>query len=284
MIEFLEILRRADAEDEGGDAASRVLSLPRTNADFEACRLRDVLCGQLKARLGEEVDTAVASSKELRFRGGDCVGAGAIEQVVAQLTTSPSFCSLVDDARTALQQQAARCGATTTTTTAAAAPGDNSTQEESGFLRRSVLSSSDLERDGIHVKKNKAARTDDWVGVFDLCGNGGQAAGGFSPRVDVEAALGQLEAGLGSSGSASSSVDALGLLAEVNAVRKNALGFCLSVCLLPLAVCCSSSSLFERGWIVQMLFVARRFRIELTGTRRPTGTAVGHMVKCGVHA
>lgn len=219
MKEFLEIIRRAEGEDGGGDAGKRVESLPRTNAEFQTCGLFSTLSDQLEARLGAAVDQAIASD-ELEIDVGGGARPEAIDSAVARLAASPSFVGVVDTARAAVEQAA---GVQTAAAAAAAADGASgsgtATLDTTGsFLRRNVdaLSSSDTEREGMHAKK-KPARRDDWVGLFDLSGGLDSGGGGFfSPRVDVEAALGQLEAGLESpGGSAASAMEALGLLAEV---------------------------------------------------------------------
>lgn len=213
--DFLEIIRRAEGEDEGEDAGKRVESLPRTNAEFQTCGLYSNLSDQLEAQLGAAVDEAVASD-ELELKNGDGVRPEAIDRAVAQLTASPSFVGVVDAARSAVAQAA---GVQTTAAAPAGAAGSSTaTVDATGsFLRRNVdaLSGSDTEREGMHAKK-KPARRDDWVGIFDLSGGLDGGGGFFSPRVDIEAALGQLEVGLESpGGSAASAVEALGLLAEV---------------------------------------------------------------------
>lgn len=212
ITDFLEIFRRAEGEHEGEDAWKRVESLPRTNAEFQTCGLFSSLSGQLEAQLGAAVDEAVTSD-ELALKNGVGVRPEAIDRAVARLTASPSFVGVVDTARSAVQQ-AAGVQQAAPATPASAGSGTTATRNATGsFLRRNVdaLSSSDTEREGMHAKK-KPARRDDWVGIFDLGGGGGS----FSPRVDIEAALGQLEAGLESpGGSAASAIEALGLLAEV---------------------------------------------------------------------
>lgn len=219
MKEFLEIIRRAEGEDEGEDAGKRLESLPQTNAEFQTCGLFSTLCGQLEAALGTAADKAIASD-DLELDVGGGVHPEAIDSAVARLTASPSFVGVVDTARAAVEQAA---GVQTAAAAAAAAEGaagsGTATLDTAGsFLRRNVdaLSSSDTEREGMHAKK-KPARRDDWVGLFDLSGGLESGGGGFfGPRVDVEAALGQLEAGLESpGGSAASAVEALGLLAQV---------------------------------------------------------------------
>lgn len=222
--ELLEIIRRAEAEDQGEDAGKRVESLPRTNAEFQTCGLFSALNAQLEAQLGAAVDEAVASDElELGVFGG--ARPEAIDRAVARLTASPSFVGVVDTARSVVAQAAGvQAAAAAAAPAAAGTAGDGAGAPDAAgsFLRRNVdaWSSSDTEREGMHAKK-KPARRDDWVGIFDLGGglDGGGAGGGggfFSPRVDVEAALDQLEAGLESpGGSAASVVEALGLLAEV---------------------------------------------------------------------
>lgn len=226
VSELLEIVRRTEGEHEHeDDAANLVESLPRTNADFEGCRLRSTLCDQLEAHLGAAVDEALASD-ELEVSASGGARPSAIDEVVARLTASPRFVGMVENARVTVQQAAGvqRIAAGATATTAAApAAGNSSTPilnaATGNFLRRTVdaLSSSDTEREGMQHVNKKPARRDDWVGIFDLGGGFGAGSGGFSPRVDIEGALGQLEAGLESPGpgSATSAVEALGLLAEV---------------------------------------------------------------------
>eukprot|EP00903_Cladosiphon_okamuranus_P007097 g6896.t1 len=216
MKEFLEIIRRAEGEEGAGeDAGKRVESLPRSNADFQTCGLFSTLSGQLEARLGAAVDAVVASG-ELELSGGGGVRPEAIDRAVALLTASPSFAGVVDTARSAVEQAA---GVHTAAVGAAGSGPATTVDAPESFLRRNVdaLSSSDTEREIMHAKK-KPARRDDWVGLFDLSGGLDSGGGGFfSPRVDVEAALGQLEAGLESpGGSAASAVEALGLLAEAD--------------------------------------------------------------------
>eukprot|EP00752_Nemacystus_decipiens_P011121 g9881.t1 len=222
MKEFLEIVRRAEGEDDGGDAGKRVESLPRTNAEFQTCGLFLTLSGQLESRLGAAVDEAVASD-ELELDVGGGVRPEAIDRAVARLAASPSFVSVVDTARAEVEQvagvQTAAAAADAAGAEGAAGSGIANLDTSGNFLRRNVdaLSSSDTEREGMHAKK-RPARRDDWVGLFDLSGGLDSAGGGFfSPRVDVEAALGQLEAGLEDRcGSAASAVEALGLLAEAD--------------------------------------------------------------------
>lgn len=216
MNEFLEILRRDEGEKEGEDAASRVESLPRTNAEFQSCALHATLCAQLEAQLGALVDEELVSNElELNCVGG--VRPEAIDKTVARLTASPSFVGVVDKAREAVEAAAG------VQTAASPGAGDDASNSNAAlgaagsFLRRNMddFCDSDTEREGMHVKK-KPARRDDWVGIFDLSGGLGGFGGGFSPRVDIEAALGQLDAGLESPGDCSAStVEALGLLAEV---------------------------------------------------------------------
>ena len=213
--EILETLHRAGEEDVGQDVESRIKHLPRTNPDFEATKLYGIVSGQLQAHLGEAVNEAV-DSKELQFAHGDCVSPGAVDEVVARLAASPSFADVVQGARACLQRAGrlknAACDVPPAAG-AAAAVGGTTTKDERIHLHRNDMSSSDTEGEGMHAKK-KALRMDDWVGTFCLSGGGGGR--GFSPRIDVEAALGQLEAGLGSpGGSATSATEALGLLAEV---------------------------------------------------------------------
>ncbi|CBN75840.1 conserved unknown protein [Ectocarpus siliculosus] len=208
VTEFLKILGKAEHE---------VRSLPQTSADFETCSLRSTLCGQLDAQLGAAVDKALGS-QELRLDPADGVCPDGINKVVARLAASPPFVGVVNKAREAIEQ-AAEAQLAAATTPVANATGDSvaATGAAGVVLRRNVdaLSSSDTEREDMRVKK-KAARRDDWVGIFDLSGGLG-AGGGISPRVDIEAALGQLETGLGGSGSSTtSSVEALGLLAQAN--------------------------------------------------------------------
>lgn len=211
--EILETLRHVGGEDAGQDLESRIQYLPRTNPDFEASQLYGVMSGQLEGQLGKEVDEAVAS-KELAFAHGECVSPDAVEKVVARLVASPSFAGVVLGARSCLEK-AARLKSTTGDvpgTDAAAAVGGTTTKDERIHFHRN-MSSSDMEEEAMHSKK-KALRMDDWVGTFSLSGGG--ADRGFSPRIDVEAVLGQLEAGLASpGGSATSCVEALGSLAEV---------------------------------------------------------------------
>lgn len=233
VSELLEIIRRAGGEDVcEDDVGNLVESLPRTNPDFEACRLRSMLCDQLEARLGAAVDEALVSDDlEVSSSGGVCPK--DIDEVVARLVDSSRFVGVVENARATVVQQVAgvqkvASGATNTT---AAAAGNSSTilnAATGNFLRRNLdalLSSSDAEGEGTRHVKKKAARRDDWVGIFDLSGGFGAGGGGFSPRVDIEGALGQLEAGLESSvpGSATSAVEALGLLAEVKDEAKRQL-------------------------------------------------------------
>lgn len=199
-----------------GKAEHEVQSLPQTSADFETCSLRSTLCGQLDAQLGAAVDEALGS-QELRLNPADAVCPDAINKVVARLAASPPFVGVVNKAREAIEQ-AAEAQLAAAATPVANATGDSvaATGAAGVVLRRNVdaLSSSDTEREDMRVKK-KAARRDDWVGIFDLSGGLG-GGGGISPRVDIEAALGQLETGLGGSGSSTtSSVEALGLLAQV---------------------------------------------------------------------
>lgn len=212
MKELLEIIRRAEGEDAGEGPGKRIESLPRTNAAFQTCGMFSTLSGQLEARLGAAVDAAVTSGELELGAGGGGVRPEAIDRAVARLAASPSFVGVVDAARAAVEQAAG-------VQTAGAAGSGTATLDATGsFLRRNVdaLSSSDTEREGMHAKK-KPARRNDWVGLFGL--SEGLDSGGrsfFSPRVDVEAALGQLEAGLESpGGSAASAIEALGLLAEV---------------------------------------------------------------------
>ncbi|CAM9244333.1 unnamed protein product [Ectocarpus fasciculatus] len=218
VTDFLKILGGAEHEEGGEDARSTVQSLPQTNADFETCSLRSTLCGQLDAQLGAAVDEALGS-QELRLdpAGGAC--SDALNNVVARLAASPPFVGVVNKAREAIERAAEAQLAAAEAPVANAA--GNSSVAATGaagvLLRRNVdaLSSSDTEREGMHVKK-KAARRDDWVGIFDLSGGLG-GGGGISPRVDIEAALGQLETGLGGAGSSTtSSVEALGLLAQAD--------------------------------------------------------------------
>lgn len=224
VTEILETLQRAGGEDAGQDVESRIKLLPRTNPDFEASKLYGIVSGQLQAQLGEAVNEAVYS-KELQFAHGDCVSPGAVDEVVARLVASPSFTGVVLGARACLQR-AARLKNTACDVPAAgaaAAVGGTTTKDERIHLHRNMSSSDDTDGEGMHAKK-KALRRDDWVGTFSL--GGGGAGRGFSPRIDVEAVLGQLEAGLGSpGGSATSATEALGLLAEV------------SVCTFTLAYC-----------------------------------------------
>lgn len=216
VTEILETLHRAGEEDVGQDVERRIQHLPRTNADFEATKLYGVVSGQLQAHLGEAVNEAV-DSKELRFAHGDCVSPGAVDEVVARLAASPSFAVVVQGARACLQRAARLKNATCDVPPgagAAAAAGGTTTKDERIYFHRNDMSSSDTEGEGMHAKK-KALRMDDWAGTFCLSGGGGGR--GFSPRIDVEAALGQLEAGLGSpGGSATSAIEALELLAEVS--------------------------------------------------------------------
>lgn len=229
VTEILEAIRRAGEEDVGEDVESRIQHLPRTNPDFEASKLYGIVSGQLQAQLGEAVNEAV-DSQELHFAHGDCVSSDAVDEVVARLVASSSFAGVVLGARACLQSTArlknAACdvpagGATAVT-------GGSTTKDERIHFHRNDMSSSDTEGEGMHAKK-KALRMDDWMGTFSLSGGG--AGRGFSPRIDVEAALGQLEAGLGSpAGSATSAIEAMGLLAEV------------SVCIFTLQVVCSIST------------------------------------------
>ncbi|CAB1113240.1 unnamed protein product [Ectocarpus sp. CCAP 1310/34] len=204
VTDFLKILGKTEHE---------VQSLPQTSADFETCSLRSTLYGQLDAQLGSAVDEALGL-QELRLDPADAVCPDAINKVVARLAASPPFVSVVNKAREAIEQAAEAQLAAAATPVANATDGSVAATGAAGVvLRRNVdaLSSSDTEREDMRVKK-KAARRDDWVGMFDLSGGLG---GGISPRVDIEAALGQLETGLGGSGSsATSSVEALGLLAQ----------------------------------------------------------------------
>lgn len=214
VTEILEAIHRAGEEDVGEDVESRIQHLPRTNPDFEASKLYGIVSGQLQAQLGEAVNEAV-DSQELQFAHGDCVSSGAVDEVVARLVASPSFAGVVLGARACLQRTArlknAACDLPGAGATAAVRV---LTKDERIHFHRNDMSSSDTEGEGMHAKK-KALRMDDWVGTFSLSGGG--AGRGFSPRIDVEAALGQLEAGLGSpAGSATSAIEALGLLAEVS--------------------------------------------------------------------
>ncbi len=206
MNEFLEIFRRDEGEKEDQDAARRLESLPRTNAEFQSCALHATLRDQLEAQLGASVDEALGSD-ELELSCVDGVRPEAIDKTVARLTASPSFVGVVDEARAALEAAAAVDASNSTADLGAAG----------GFLRRNMddFCDSDTEREGMHVKK-KAVRRNDWVGIFNLSGGLGGFGGGFSPRVDIEAALSQLDVGLESPGDCSASaVEALGLLAEV---------------------------------------------------------------------
>lgn len=204
--ELLDILRCAeDDEKRGRNETNRIQSLPQTSADFESCGFRSMLFSRLEAKLGAKVDAALRSD-ELTLNAVDGVGKNAVDRAVAELVGSPSFVGVVDNARAAVERAAPSNADDHNGSPTGAAGGS--------FLRRNLdaLSSSDTEREGMHVKK-KAARRNDWVDIFD----GGLGGGlGFSPRVDVEAALAQLETGLGNpGGSPASSVEALGLLAEV---------------------------------------------------------------------
>lgn len=212
VTDFLKTFGRAEHE---------VQSLPQTNADFETCSLRSTLCGQLDAQLGAAVDEALGS-QELRLDPADGVSPDAINEVVARLAASPPFVGVVNKAREAIGQAAeAQMAAAAAPVANAAGTSVAATGAAGVVLRRNVeaLSNSDTEREGMHVKK-KAARRDDWVGIFDLSGGLG-GGGGISPRVDIEAALGQLETGLGGSSSATSSVEALDLLAQVGGRRRD---------------------------------------------------------------
>lgn len=208
---FLQLLRRDGSESSfEDDAKARIQCLPRKNEDFQTCRLRDMLYGRLEANLAEAVEGA-AASKELDFAyHHGSITLDNIEGVVQRLTASPAFGAVVDGARADLAQQADRQLNLSINATDINSRGNAAITDE-GFLARHDLSSSDNEAEGMHAKR-KVARRDDWVGLFDACGG----SGGFSPRVDVEAALGQLAAGLGGgAGSTAVSVEALGLLAEV---------------------------------------------------------------------
>ncbi|CAM9355665.1 unnamed protein product [Scytosiphon promiscuus] len=211
VAELLQILRRVeDDKEKQGDARDRIKSLPQTSSDLESCGFRTTLYGRLEAHLGAMVD-AVLCSDELKINAVDGVRPNAVDRAVTELTGSPRFVGVVDNARAAIEQAASSIAADNSR--AAAAPG----AAGGSLLRRNLdaLSTSDTEGENRHVRK-KAARRNDWVDIFDR--GGGLGGGlGFSPRVDVEAALAQLEAGLGSpDGSPESSVEALGLLAEAD--------------------------------------------------------------------
>lgn len=208
VAELLEILRRAEENDgKRGDAGNRIQSLPRTSSDFESSRLRSILHGRLEVELGAMVN-AVLCSDDLKLNATDGAEPNAVDQAVAGLTGSPSFVGVVDKARAAIARAAPAPAADLNGVAPGTAGGS--------FFRRNLdaLSSSDTEREDMHVKK-KAARRNDWVDIFDRSGGLGGGMG-FSPRVDVEAAMAQLEAGLASpGGSPASAVEALGSLAEV---------------------------------------------------------------------
>lgn len=230
LEEFQSILCDAQEEFSGEETNSLVASLPKTNVDFQTCRLRNLLFQRLEARLGEAVDQELSSTERLSFADKSYVSATAVDEVVARLASSEPFDHVVNDARPALQRAAASSTSSTFAAGAQTADSDagpvssagpvvtasGSEQHQGGFLhRRSDVFDSDMETELTQARR-KAARTDDWVGIFDLCGGG--IGGGFSPRVDIEASLTQLEEGLNSSPSASGAVDALESLAEVSKV------------------------------------------------------------------
>lgn len=214
LSEFVGILDRArKGSGTNVDLEESSRCLPRTNEEFQTCQLRQFLLDKLEANdevgsLGQAVDEAIAAGYlEDRVRG--CVRPDAVEDALAQLVSSPAFDAVVNSARGALSRAAG----------VLAAAGNHSAvvgRDRGG--RRLESSLGGEAADGAHVKK-KAARRDDWGGSFDMWGSGG-----FSPRVDIEAALGQLETGLaaGAAG-AGSSVEALDALSGVSTASGTAM-------------------------------------------------------------
>lgn len=218
--EFLKIVGRTGEgkDNEDDKSASRVQTFPRTNTDFESCRLRDILTGQLEAHLGEQVDQTVAR-EDLYFTDNvQTYNSEVVEEVVAGLEASQTFRRVVDESRVAVQQAGGLLhirSALGPSGTAAATANNPQTDGGGALIRRGGLSDSDAEGEGAHAKK-VPRRDDSWANIFDVLGPGFAMGRGFgSPRVDVEGALEQLKAGLANAESAASSVEALGLLAEV---------------------------------------------------------------------
>lgn len=218
--EFLKIVgcTREEKGNEDDKSVSQVHTFPRTNTDFESCRLRDILAGQLEAHLGEQVDQTVAREGLYFTDNVQTYSSAVVDETVAGLEASKTFRRVVDESRVAIQRAGGLLhirSALGPSGTAATTANNSPTDGVGALTRRGDLSDSDAEGEGAHVKK-VPRRDDSWTKIFDVLGPGFAMGRGFgSPRVDVEGALEQLRAGLANTESTASSVEALGLLAEV---------------------------------------------------------------------
>lgn len=205
LREFLGILNRTrKGLDIKAGLEDSIRSLPRINEEFQTCQLRHFLLDKLEGSLGVGVDKAIGA-KYLEDQEHGCVRPDAVADTLAQLVSSPVFDAVVNSTRGALSRAAGVLAA-------AGNQGAAALRDGGGRRLVSCLGGEAVDDDA-HVKK-KATRRDDWGGSFDIWGGGG-----FSPRVDIEAALVQLETGLSAGAGAAgarSSVEALDALSGVS--------------------------------------------------------------------
>lgn len=229
LAEFLAILRRRTAASPDNPEQDRVESkyqiinsLLRDDESFQTCQLRQLLSGRLEADLGQAVDQAVASGS-LEDEHEGCCRADAVAETLVQLVTSPTFCDVVGSSRSSLERTSgllAISDSAGNVTSYGRLPGRGFGHNDEG-ASASPLAGGDVVagegRELYHTakKKKKAPQREDWGNFFDeLCAG---ADGGFSPRVDIEAALGQLEVALGNGEHAGAgAVKALDLLTGVS--------------------------------------------------------------------
>lgn len=170
LAEFLEILPHVQSAE---DVEGAIESLPRTNHEFHTSKLHQLLHRRVVADFQLHVNQAVLSGDiEDEAHGG--VQSRAVENTLARLVASPAFDNLVDNVQAGLRR-------TTGLLAASGNMGYDSCPDPNSRLRDDTQDE--------HAKK-RATRRDDWSGLFDICG------GGFSPPVDIEAALARLETGL----------------------------------------------------------------------------------------
>lgn len=221
LREFFGILDRTNAEATNGNLESSIKSLPRSNEEFQKCQLKAILYRKLgdtaNCNLRHAVNQVVASGV-LEDREKGRVRPEAVQDAVARLVASFTFNGVVSSAQEGIAQAAE------VLSVAGKDRAANGADVRCGKLRGSFSLHAD-DGETIQCSSAKKTRGDDWDGgAFDLWGTGGSV----SPRVDIEGALAQLEAGLDGSGgggdgatTSMAAVAALHTLAGVSLMRSH---------------------------------------------------------------